>query len=435
MKKEYDLATILPLPQHIIEKKVKDYHLVIAPEYPNWLVLDDLEFRLFTFLRYGTIRSALEHFFAKYCKNEKRCLDIMTSLLSQIDDVNFFNSAVIHQEEPVENIKKKVHITTSNGCNMNCMHCYLAAGTTPLQEIDVEKTIHLVNMLHEIYGPLEIVVSGGEPLVFSHLEKLLTAIKSNYLILFTNGSLIDNNNIRFISEYCNEVQISIESISREAYGAIRGEENYYPVLDALALLKKHNVRIVLAITVLPKTLEDIKDNLLNFIRAFNYKNMEIRLNDDIEMEGNALSMDMSDYCPEASKRALINLTRQLEDMGYAVGGAKERNINITNCGIGTNIVINYDGYVYPCHKFSEYRFSIETPVQRLIDNFNQINNATSNLNNEKCSSCDLRFICSGGCRIDNYKENGDYNIVSCNEEYKLKYYEQLIYDYWLYRER
>ena len=105
-------------------------------------------------------------------------------------------------------------------------------------------------------------------------------------------------------------------------------------------------------TILPDTLEDIHANLINFVKKLNYSNLEVRLSDEIEMSGNALSMDMSNYRRDKSREIVIELVRKLKSMGCVVQGNDIRNIRFTNCGIGTNIVINYDGKVYPCHKLS-----------------------------------------------------------------------------------
>lgn len=435
MSVEYNLEKVLCFPKKIHIELIGEYYVVIAPEYPNWLVLNENEYRMFYWLNQGlSIRKTLEKYYEKICSNEEICLDIMTRLLSQIDNVDFRADAEILKEEPIENITKKIHIGTTNGCNMHCKHCFMAAGTMPLQTIDLDKTINLVSEVNKIYGKLEIVVSGGEPLAYRDLEKLLKAIKDNYVILFTNGSLITEKNIDAIAECCDEVQVSFEGVSREAYSIVRGIENYDRVLHAIDLLKQRKIKIVLAITVLPDTLEDVKNNLITFIERLNYDKLEVRLNDEIEMTGNAVFMDMSLYKKEESKKTIIKLFHDLENKGIHIQDKSVRNIQFTNCGIGTNLVINYDGKVYPCHKLSKYSLDVGTNVSQIIKDFNEINRETSNDFIRKCQNCELRYICSGGCRIDNLEKNNDMNKVICNETYKMEQYKKIINDYKMYME-
>ena len=146
------------------------------------------------------------------------------------------------------------------------------------------------------------------------------------------------------------------------------------------------------------------------------------------MTGNALSMDFSNYNKVEVKRIMINLMSELIARGLASKVERERNVRFTNCGIGTNIVINFDGKIYPCNKFSDIYYESLEP-SKLISIFNKLNESTSNTYIKKCNNCELKYICAGGCRIDNYIKNGDMMIPVCNEEYKLEQYRRLLSDY------
>lgn len=434
MSVEYDLNSFMQFPDEICCRFIDGYHIVVAPEYPNWLILNENEYKMFLWLQSGlSIRAVLVKYYCKCEQNEEKCLDIMTGLLSQIDDVNFSKDAEIFIEDPIETIKKKVHIGTTNGCNMRCKHCYMAAGTAQLKTIDMNKTIQLVSDLNRVYGLLEVVISGGEPLTYENIEDLLRGLKENYIILFTNGTLISEKNIDLIAECCDEVQISFEGVDKEFYSKIRGEQNYDKVLHAIQLLKERNVKIVLAVTMLPDTISDIRDNLVQFVRNINYSNLEVRLSDEVEMEGNALRMDMSVYNRKESKSVITNLVRQLVKMGCAVQNNDIRNTRFTNCGIGTNVIIHYDGNIYPCHKISNYYVEHGTAVHEIINKFNRLNRETSNVHIDKCQECELRYICAGGCRIDNYMKTGNMNTVICNEEFKEEQYRRLLENDRMYR--
>lgn len=435
MPVEYDLNTSIRFPHKLYDKTLDKYHIIIAPEYPNWLILNNKEYQMFCSLQKGlSIKETLQNYYKNFCQNKDSCISIMTNLLAQINRVNFYEKAVVKKEEPINFIKKKIHIGITNGCNMRCQHCYMSAGKQPLKTIDLPKVINLIKDLNSIYGKLEIVISGGEPLTYTHFEKLLVAIKNNHIILFTNGSLISSKNIDIISECCNEVQISFEGISQNTYASIRGSENYIKVLHALDLLKTKSLKIVLAVTILPNTLSDVKRNLIKFVRNLNYDNLEVRLNDEIELSGNALTMDMSSYDKKKSKATILKLMHDLRDIGCTIHDNDQRNIQFTNCGIGTNIIINYDGKIYPCHKFSNYSFPIDIKAIELVKNFNEINIQTSNNHIKKCQFCELKYICSGGCRIDNYIKTGNMNTVICDETFKNKQYQQLLDNYKMYHE-
>lgn len=436
MSREFDLDEILSFPTPLIEKYLEGYHIILAPLNPNWIVLNDEEYNMFKYLQEGqSLRASLENYYSQNCADEDECIRILTSLLEQINDVDFTSDATVFEEEPIETITKKVHIGTTNGCNMRCKHCYMAAGKNPLETIDLDKTVRIVKGLNKIYGNLEIVVSGGEPLTYKNIYSLLEQIKDNYIILFTNGSLITENNAAIIAECCNEVQISFEGITPEYYGLVRDIEKYEAVLNALRLLKEHNVKIVLAVTLLPDTMIDIQKNLIGFVKSLDYNNIEVRINDDIEISGNAESLDITKQSKIDSNEIVIQMIRELDRIGCSIQNNDIRNTRFTNCGIGTSVVINYDGKVYPCHKFSDYSLSDTSSIEQIVEHFNTVNLQTSNNNILKCQNCDLRYICSGGCRIDNYLKSGSMTEVSCDEEYKNQQLLKLIRDHRMYREK
>lgn len=90
MATEYDLEETISLPDNIYEKVIDDYYIIVAVKNPNWLILNQEEYRMFLCLKEGlTIRETLENYYTNYCQDEDRCLALMTSLLGQINDVNF----------------------------------------------------------------------------------------------------------------------------------------------------------------------------------------------------------------------------------------------------------------------------------------------------------------------------------------------------------
>ena len=64
----------------------------------------------------------------------------------------------------------------------------------------------------------------------------------------------------------------------------------------LILLKLKIYLFYLAVTILPSTLLGIEKNLVDFVKMLDYKNMQIRLNNEIEMSGAALhQLDLRNY--------------------------------------------------------------------------------------------------------------------------------------------
>lgn len=431
MEKEFDVENGIDLPLNTIKHPVDEYTVILAPEYPNWIVLDSDEFYLYAELEKGrTIIQAMEAYVIERKCEDEEVIEKMTSLLTKVDDTEFYQQAESLEEEPIESIHKLVHINLTNNCNLRCAHCYMSAGKTKEIRLEVDRIIEIVGKINEKKGTSDIVISGGEPFMFPNLLELLKKLSDNKLTLFTNGTFINENNYKVICECCDEIQISMEGISESCYEQIRGKGNYKRIRKAMELLMREGIRIVLAVTLLPMMIEDVRKNLPKLVEELNYKNLEVRINNEIEMTGNALAMDFTGYDKDYSDRVILELLQTIKDSGAVTEFPAERNVRFTNCGIGANIVINYDGHVYPCHKFNTpFYFDIDTSIDTIYKEFDEINKKTSNDFIKKCSRCELRYVCAGGCRIDNYNTNGDMMVPVCDENYKEKQYRKLLYEY------
>lgn len=430
MSKEFDVNSKVNFPHNIVSKDIDGYHIIIAPDYPNWVVLDNQEYEIFRILSKNTIIDGLNMYYAAFPGNtEDDCVLAFTNFLAKIEECQFYEDAVSEEEEPVETIKKKVHITMTNNCNMRCPHCFVSAGMVEKQELNVEKILTVIGKIEKINGPTDIVVSGGEPLVHPGILQLLKGLKGHNVSLFSNGALINENNYAIIADCCQEVQISFEGVTQDAYERIRGRGNYNKALHAIELLKTTGIKITLAITIIPSTVENIRDHLIPFVNSFEYENLEIRLNDNIEMTGNALTMDFSGFDKYEVDKMMLSLVGQLQDMGVTKVASSGRNVKFRNCGIGTNIVVDANGKIYPCNKFSSYYCGLDEEMSLIFRDFNELNRSTSTDFMRKCKKCELRYICAGGCRIDYMNRHGDMLAVDCTPAFKENQYRKLLLDY------
>lgn len=430
MSKEFDVNSKVIFPHNIVCKEIDGYHIVVAPDYPNWIVLDDQEYEIFRILSKNTIIDGLNEYYAALPGNtEDDCILAFTNFLAKIEECQFYAGAISEDEEPVEKIKKKVHITMTNDCNMRCPHCFVSAGIVEKQELNVAEILEVVGAIERINGLTDIVVSGGEPLIHPDIIYLLKGLKGHNVSLFTNGTMINEENYKIIADCCQEVQISFEGVTKDAYERIRGKGNYNKALHAIELLKTTGIMITLAVTILPSTADDVREHLISFVNSIGYENLEIRLNDDIEMAGNALKMDFTGFEKYKADKIMLSLVGQLQDMGITKASSSGRNVKFRNCGIGTNIVIDANGRIYPCNKFSSYYRELNEDMSLIFKDFNDLNRSTSTDFMNKCKRCELRYICAGGCRIDYMNRQGNMLAVDCTTDFKENQYRKLLLDY------
>jgi MoaA/NifB/PqqE/SkfB family radical SAM enzyme len=354
MEIEFDVTKNIYLPSLLFEKQMKDCFVVLASEYPNWIILNEDEYGLFQYLKEDTLLDSLLYFQKASGKTDEEILTISQSLLTKIEEAQFYLHTPIIQEEKISNIAKKIHINLTNNCNLRCKHCYLSAGTKEIINLDYKKLISFLDRLYQINGNTEVVISGGEPLCYNNIFETIAYLKNqgHKVILFTNGTMINSKNIKYIEKNCDEIQLSMEGISKYYYESIRGEGNYPKLLNAIDLINNTNMQLTLAITILKSTFSDVENRLLEFLEILEVKKINIRINDDVEYKGNAKQLDPSNFIFNHARKYRINsVIKNLNKNGYIIGPSRARNIHFSNCGIGTNIVINFDEKVYPCSKY------------------------------------------------------------------------------------
>ena len=250
------------------------------------------------------------------------------------------------------------------------------------------------------------------------------------VILFTNGLLINEDNIGFLSENISQIQISMEGVSKEYFERIRGKNSYVKLMKSLELIKKYNIDLTIAVTILSETIDDVYENIIDFLDKYNYSKLNVRINDQIERKGNALGLSALNFKNYGKRKTIVNeILSKLVGQKYMLNPQTGRNVHFSNCGIGTNIVINYDSKIYPCTEYDIAFYTLDDIPQEIIKGFEDLNNNTSLIYMEKCKKCDLKYICNGGCRIKNKLMNGDFIKPCCDNDFKDRKYMRLLSDY------
>ncbi|RZN40105.1 MAG: radical SAM protein [Methanophagales archaeon ANME-1-THS] len=131
-----------------------------------------------------------------------------------------------------------LHLTSN--CQLSCRHCYCQNYSPTSTEMPLEIIKSLCEDFLNTELPLKeysIILSGGEPLLYSKFEQLCDLIREyqDHLILSTNGLLIPKYIDVF--EKNDGIQVSIDG-DRETHDRIRGRGSYDKAIAALGVLKR-----------------------------------------------------------------------------------------------------------------------------------------------------------------------------------------------------
>lgn len=192
-------------------------------------------------------------------------------------------------------------IDITGKCNCSCIHCGQEFKLSELGREEIREIVKEAKLL----GLTDVIISGGEPFyhpdIFGILEDLYE--EKVYISILTNGTLIEEKDVSFISNLPNltYLRISIESINPGKLDAIRNTRDCFSkIIRALSLLRKHRIPFGTSMTVgshnFKETSEFIEFSVLekaNFIRL----SPLIRRNDDVTNLDNGIFHYFSEVKP------------------------------------------------------------------------------------------------------------------------------------------
>lgn len=137
-------------------------------------------------------------------------------------------------------------------CNLTCKHCYSISADTHFKgELDTNQVFEVMDDL-KAYGVPVLILSGGEPLLRPDIFDISKRAKDMgfYVGLSTNGTLIDESNIKQIAEVgYNYVGISIDGIEKTHDEFRRLEGAFDASIKGIRLCHDHGIKVGLRFTL------------------------------------------------------------------------------------------------------------------------------------------------------------------------------------------
>jgi radical SAM protein with 4Fe4S-binding SPASM domain len=429
-------STVLVFPKTVDFVLCRDVILAVSAETANWLVLkSDFQKNILTKLVNGeTIGSVLS------CNPSPEHNQEIESLLAQIMARNFASTDI----PPVitfPNFVESMYVYLTNACNLRCSHCYMYSGKADKQELSVRQWKQVLAEFRNL-GGLNVTFTGGELLL---KNGWLDIIKESHELglkstILTNGTLWSKEDIESAAPFIDEVQISIDGPDESSNAIVRGKGGFALALETAKNFSCYDVITSVAATPTLETLGIFDNNFADFALSL-YEQSGGRI---IFRIGNKLldGRDTQALSNEMRKH-YFEITRKIEKQIYPSNEFKdfalthEPNTGIKNCGFG-GLSISSDGKVFPCNRIYELKKIVDVnsaALTSIFDDAKRIFELTSVDNTEPCNQCNIRYICGGGCRIDEYSFQGQWESIepgqllsrpNCDQEFKESLYNKMI---------
>lgn len=423
--------TILDLPQNLFYNRINNYLLVISQNSANWI---------------GLFNNEQEKIFRLLCENYTlgKVSELSNSkedfnfVISQIIDRNFISTQTVKFNKPQN---EGLYIYLTNDCNLACTHCYMYSGKPKIDELDKKEWFKIITNAKE-NGISAITFTGGEVLQYKDWFEIIKFAKENNMsvTLLTNGVLWDKEKIEKSKSYIDEVQISLDGTDEKLNSIIRGKGNFHQALDNVKLFVEAGVKTVIATTPTLDNVHKIEKTYINFARTLidemQSENLYFKMAQKL-ITGRKVQALMKDKAKEYS-----TITRKLANTLYP--NAEIRNFinnmevgtGLQNCGYG-GLSISSDGKFFLCNRVEDIEplATNKDYFKTIMERANYYYQWSSVDNVMPCMSCEIKYICGGGCRIDEYhfagkqseiKETQPLIKIDCTTEYKNSIYEKMI---------
>jgi radical SAM protein with 4Fe4S-binding SPASM domain len=122
-----------------------------------------------------------------------------------------------------------IELEFTKKCNLKCLYCYTEAGKATKNELTLDELKSVVSQAKELGAKKIILLGGGEPLMYDRLTDIVHYIHSLGLqqVVFTNGTLINDETAKFLFEQNVSVIIKQNSFDPEIQDELAGVEGTF----------------------------------------------------------------------------------------------------------------------------------------------------------------------------------------------------------------
>ncbi len=188
-------------------------------------------------------------------------------------------------------IAKKLRISVTDRCNLRCLYCMPTDNTKWFNrsEILTFEEIERITRIFVRLGVEKIRITGGEPLVRSDIEDLVTKLSRivglKSINMTTNGILLAEKAISLKKAGLSSVNISLDTFKSETFKTINGAGQIDSVLASIEAACRAGLQVKIN-TVIMKGLND--DEILDFAQFARNSGITVRFIEFMPLDGTGI---------------------------------------------------------------------------------------------------------------------------------------------------
>ena len=306
-----------------------------------------------------------------------------------------------------------VSIFVTNNCNLKCNHCCFEAGGSVHKDLTTEQMMYIIKKFTKT-GIVCLDFSGGEPFLRKDFLKLVEfAFESGIqsLSIATNTLAITEQQADDLKKLQDKyrliyLRLSLDGATKDTHEWLRGKDTFEKTLDKIAFLKDKGLNLRELNTVVSQKNYHEIPQIISIAKKFGIKTSVL-----LPLIPVGRAKHIQDYMitPEQWKQLCIAKKDMEKEIGIEIFAdspvsttLNEKNIGKTlPCMCGQQFLgVLPDGRYTVCPIVSEGESSVfEQEIDdfwansKLICNIRDISKLTG-----KCSCCEYKELCRGGCR-------------------------------------
>ncbi|MBW6451671.1 MAG: radical SAM protein [DPANN group archaeon] len=203
----------------------------------------------------------------------------------------------------------KLRVLLTSKCNLDCIYCHKEGQYQKrANNLEINELIKIISLLVP-YGLNEVKLSGGEPLLYDGIEKIIKSCKERGIkkvSISTNGILLKNK-INLLKESgLDEISISLDTLKPELFKQLcKGTDKQYLLVKDGIMSAINNIPLVnLNMTLIKDNIDEVKD-MIKFSKKLG---VDLRLISLIEFSSDMkklnLNVDIKDILDYLNKNSI-----------------------------------------------------------------------------------------------------------------------------------
>ena len=302
----------------------------------------------------------------------------------------------------------KFYLYPTFDCPLRCPYCYAEGGERHVDELDAQAFLRITREAADA-GFKSVVIVGGEPLVYYDFQRYLDGLgtidlRGCSLVLRTSfGFRVSDELMQKLCASFDEIVVSIDG-DEQTHDVVRGKGTWRHAtgnaVRALALGTRVSVNAVM-------TREQSDGEPGTFLRTFCAEHgiEKLVISSPVPM-GRAAGK----WVPPFEWRSDIQPTFAIKPK--------------FSCGLGHSLYMQPDGSLYPCYAWCESEHQLgdlsRESLADVLARDDLLAVANSGVDtNEKCRTCEVRYLCGGMCKIyvrDKHDiDSGDFDCTQIKQ--------------------